>query len=86
MIDSNYWLTVSLVSLVVAILFATWLVIEQADLTITHWRERRRQRRDDEIKQIAYRVWKDAGSPTGHDLEHWKQAESIWEQQHGKKI
>ncbi len=35
-------------------------------------------KRDDEIRQIAYHLWRDEGCPDGRQLEHWTKAESIW--------
>jgi Protein of unknown function (DUF2934) len=35
-------------------------------------------RRDEEISQIAYKLWQDEGCPDGRHLEHWSKAESIW--------
>jgi len=34
--------------------------------------------RDEEIRQIAYHVWRDEGCPEGRHLDHWLKAESIW--------
>ncbi len=36
-------------------------------------------KRDDEIRQIAYHLWRDEGCPDGRQLEHWTKAESIWQ-------
>ncbi len=33
---------------------------------------------DEEIRQIAYHVWRDEGCPDGRHLDHWLKAESIW--------
>jgi len=33
---------------------------------------------DEEIRQIAYQVWRDEGCPDGRHLDHWVKAESIW--------
>ena len=38
--------------------------------------------REEEIRLIAYRIWEEEGRPHGHDLEHWRNAEAIWEEQH----
>jgi hypothetical protein len=42
-------------------------------------------RRDEEIRQIAYYIWLDAGRPEGKHVEHWLQAEAIWREQHAAK-
>ena len=34
--------------------------------------------RDEEIRQIAYRIWLDEGKPDGRHAEHWQRAETIW--------
>lgn len=36
-------------------------------------------KRDDEIRQIAYHLWRDEGCPDGRHLDHWSKAESIWQ-------
>ena len=33
--------------------------------------------RDEEIRQLAYRLWQEAGCPNGSDLQHWLQAQGI---------
>ena len=33
--------------------------------------------RDEEIRQIAYRLWQEAGCPNGYDVQHWLEAETI---------
>lgn len=35
-------------------------------------------KRDEEIRQIAYHLWRDEGCPDGRHLDHWFKAESIW--------
>jgi len=35
-------------------------------------------KRDEEIRQIAYHLWRDKGCPDGQHLDHWFKAESIW--------
>ena len=34
--------------------------------------------RDEEIRQLAYRLWQEAGCPNGSDWQHWLNAEAIW--------
>ncbi len=33
---------------------------------------------DEEIRQIAYKLWQEEGCPDGRHLDHWFKAESIW--------
>jgi len=35
-------------------------------------------KREEEIRQIAYHLWRDEGCPDGRHEEHWFKAESIW--------
>ena len=34
---------------------------------------------DEDIGQIAYRLWQEEGRPDGRHLDHWVKAESIWQ-------
>jgi hypothetical protein len=34
--------------------------------------------RDDEIRQLAYRLWEYEGCPDGREFQHWLKAETIW--------
>jgi len=34
--------------------------------------------RDEEIRQVAYKLWQEEGCPDGYDLEHWLKAETVW--------
>ena len=34
--------------------------------------------RDEEVRQLAYRLWQEAGCPNGADLQHWLKAEEVW--------
>jgi hypothetical protein len=34
--------------------------------------------RDEEIRQLAYRLWQEEGCPEGREIQHWIKAESIW--------
>ena len=36
--------------------------------------------RDEEIRQLAYRLWQEEGCPDGCDVEHWLRAKMIWEE------
>ncbi len=41
---------------------------------------------DEEVRQLAYKLWQEAGCPNGSDVQHWLQAQEIWRQTHaGKK-
>jgi hypothetical protein len=33
---------------------------------------------DEEIRQIAYKLWQEEGCPDGRHLDHWFSAEAIW--------
>lgn len=35
---------------------------------------------DEEIRQLAYRLWQQEGCPDGCDVEHWLRAKMIWEE------
>lgn len=37
---------------------------------------------DEEIRQLAYRLWQDAGCPHGADLQHWLKAQELWLESH----
>jgi hypothetical protein len=34
--------------------------------------------RDEQIREIAYRIWQEEGCPAGSEVEHWLKAQSIW--------
>ena len=34
--------------------------------------------RDEEIRQVAYKLWQEEGCPDGYDLQHWLKAEIVW--------
>ncbi len=36
--------------------------------------------KDDEIRDIAYKLWEEEGRPDGKDVEHWFKAETIWQE------
>jgi hypothetical protein len=38
--------------------------------------------RDEEIRQIAYRLWEEDGCPDGYEVQHWLRAQMIWEEIH----
>lgn len=35
--------------------------------------------REDEVRQIAHKIWVEEGQPEGRDQEHWQRAEAIWQ-------
>ena len=35
--------------------------------------------RDEEIREVAYRIWQEEGCPHGQDVQHWLKAQMIWE-------
>jgi chromosome segregation ATPase len=43
-----------------------------------------RPNRDEEIRIIAYHLWRDEGCPDGRHTEHWLRAEAIWQEQQKK--
>ena len=38
--------------------------------------------RDEEIRQLAYQLWQQAGCPEGDGVQNWLNAEAIWLEQH----
>ena len=34
--------------------------------------------RDEEIRQVAYKLWQEEGCPDGYDLQHRLKAETVW--------
>jgi hypothetical protein len=41
--------------------------------------------RDEEIRQLAYKFWQEAGGPDGYEVQHWLKAEAIWREKYGPK-
>jgi hypothetical protein len=37
--------------------------------------------RDEEIRQVAYKLWQEEGCPDGYDVQHWLKAETIWQEE-----
>ncbi len=33
--------------------------------------------RDEEIRQVAYKLWQEEGCPDGYEVKHWLKAETI---------
>jgi hypothetical protein len=42
--------------------------------------------RDEEVRQLAYRLWQEAGCPNGTDVQHWLKAQELWQENHRPKI
>jgi hypothetical protein len=38
--------------------------------------------RDEEIRQVAYKLWQEEGYPHGYEVQHWLKAETIWLAEH----
>ena len=34
--------------------------------------------RDEETRQLAYKLWQEEGCPDGYDVQHWLKAETVW--------
>jgi hypothetical protein len=41
--------------------------------------------RNEEIRELAYRIWQEEGYPHGCEVEHWLKAETIWLEEHREK-
>jgi len=41
--------------------------------------------RDEEIRELAYRIWQAEGYPHGCEVQHWLKAEAIWLKDHRPK-
>jgi Protein of unknown function (DUF2934) len=41
--------------------------------------------RDEEIRQVAYKLWQEEGYPHGYEVQHWLKAETIWLEEHRPK-
>jgi len=35
---------------------------------------------DDEVREIAYKIWEEEGYPQGRDQDHWFKAEAVWQE------
>jgi hypothetical protein len=42
--------------------------------------------RDEEIREVAYKLWQEEGYPHGYEVQHWLKAEAIWQEKHRPKI
>jgi Protein of unknown function (DUF2934) len=38
--------------------------------------------RDEQIRELAYRIWQEEGYPHGYEVQHWLKAETIWQEKH----
>jgi hypothetical protein len=36
--------------------------------------------REEEIRELAYKIWQEEGCPHGSDVQHWLRAKMIWEE------
>jgi len=36
--------------------------------------------RDQEIRELAYKIWQEEGGSHGYDVQHWLRAKMIWEE------
>ena len=41
--------------------------------------------REEEIRELAYRIWQEEGYPQGHEVQHWLKAEALWLKEHRPK-
>jgi hypothetical protein len=41
--------------------------------------------RNEETSQLAYRIWQEEGCPHGRDVEHWLEAERLWQAENRPK-
>ena len=37
---------------------------------------------DEEVRQVAYKLWQEEGYPHGYEVQHWLKAETIWLAEH----
>lgn len=42
--------------------------------------------REQEIRQLAYKLWQDAGCPHGQDVTYWLTAESLWLDEQSRQV
>ena len=40
---------------------------------------------EQEIRQLAYKIWQEAGCPHGADVQHWLKAQEVWLETHPPK-
>jgi hypothetical protein len=53
---------------------------ESVKAAITCWKEKSSMQHEDEVREIAYKIWEEEGHPEGHDQEHWYKAEATWQE------
>jgi hypothetical protein len=41
--------------------------------------------RDEQIRELAYRIWQEEGYPYGQEVQHWLKAEVIWQEKNRPK-
>ena len=41
--------------------------------------------RDEQIRELAYRIWQEEGYPHGYEVQHWLKAETMWLEKHRAK-
>jgi hypothetical protein len=41
--------------------------------------------REQEVRELAYRLWQEEGCPDGYEVQHWLKAEVIWQEQNRPK-
>jgi hypothetical protein len=41
--------------------------------------------RDEQIRELAYRIWQEEGYPHGYEVQHWLKAETMWLKEHRTK-
>ena len=41
--------------------------------------------REQEVRELAYRIWEQEGCFHGYDVQHWLKAEAIWQEKHRPK-
>jgi len=39
----------------------------------------------EQIRELAYRIWQSEGYPHGYDVQHWLKAETMWQEEHRPK-
>ena len=39
----------------------------------------------EQIRELAYRIWQAEGYLHGYDVQHWLKAEAIWQEEHRPK-
>jgi len=39
----------------------------------------------EQIRELAYRIWQAEGYPNGYDVQHWLKAEAIWQEKNRPK-